>query len=91
MSLKTRKKHRNQNKDTQDCPRLDAHPSHQSRQSSRQEQALIRPGNRSGTGGEADPYTLSSLSAPGPHGTLGTPSGEPPPSRGNRQGGDGKE
>lgn len=88
MSLKTRKKHRNQNKDTQDCPRLDAH---QSRQSSRQEQPLIQPGNRSGASGEDDPYTLSSLSSRGPLGTLATPSGEPPPSRGNRQGGDGKE
>lgn len=85
MSLKTRKKHRNQNKDTQDCPRLDAHQSHQSRQSGSQEQPLIQPGNRSGAGGETDPYALSSI------GTLGTHSGEPPPSRGNRQGGDGKE
>jgi len=56
MTLKTRKKHQNQNKDTQDCPRLDAHLS---RQSSRQDNASVQQGNLSGAGSEGDPYTIS--------------------------------
>lgn len=72
MTLKTRKKHKNQNKDTQDCPRLDAH---QSRQSSRQDNSLVQPGNLSGAGsdGGAD-YTVSDDSRP---------------AQGSRQGGSG--
>lgn len=75
MTLKTRKKHKNQSKDTQDCPRLDAH---QSRQSSHLEHASPQQGNQSEAGSEGnsveDPYTIS---------------GERHPSRGNRQGGGG--
>lgn len=58
MTLKTRKKHKNQSKETQDCPRLDAH---QSRQSSRQDNTSIQQGNFSGAGsdGGADAYTIS--------------------------------
>jgi hypothetical protein len=61
MTLKTRKKHKNQNKDTQDCPRLDAHLS---RQSSRQDHASIQQGSLSGGGGESDPYTISGEHSP---------------------------
>lgn len=73
MTLKTRKKHRNQSKDTQDCPRLDAH---QSRQSSREDNTSVQQGNLSGAGsdGGGDEYAVS---------------GEPLPPRGSRQGGSG--
>ena len=72
MTLKTRKKHKNQSKDTQDCPRLDAGLS---RQSSRQGNTSIQPGNLSGAGSEGgDEYAVS---------------GESNRPRGNRQGGGG--
>jgi len=73
MTLKTRKKHKNQSKETQDCPRLDAHLS---RQSSRQDNTSIQQGNLSGAGsdGGGDEYAIS---------------GDSRPSRGSRQGGSG--
>jgi hypothetical protein len=73
MTLKTRKKHKNQSKDTQDCPRLDACLS---RQSSRQGNTSVQPGNLSGAGsdGGGDEYAIT---------------GESRPSRGSRQGGSG--
>jgi hypothetical protein len=56
MTLKTRKKHKNQSKDTQDCPRLDAGLS---RQSSRQGNTSVQPGNLSGAGSEGgDEYAI---------------------------------
>ena len=76
MTLKTRKKHTNQQKDTQDRPRLDPY---QSRQSSRQDHASIQPGNLSGAGSEGgDAYTIGG-NAPAPDLTQ----------RGNRQRGGG--
>lgn len=75
MTLKTRKKHKNQSKDTQDCPRLDAHLS---RQSSRQDNTSVQQGNLSGAGSEGgDAYTIG-----------GNPS-DGGASRGNRQRGGG--
>jgi len=69
MTLKTRKKHTNQRKDTQDRPRLDPGAS---RQSSRQDNTSVQPGNLSGAGSEGgDEYSVDSNSG----------------NRGNRQGG----
>lgn len=66
MTLKTHKKHKNQSKDTQDCPRLDAHLS---RQSSRQDNTSIQQGNLSGAGSEGgDAYTISGNSPDGSSG-----------------------
>jgi hypothetical protein len=47
MTMKTSKKHRNQNKDTQDRPRLDPIAS---RQSGRMGNRTVQPGNQSGAG-----------------------------------------
>lgn len=56
MTLKTSKKHRNQNKDTQDRPRLDPH---MSRQSGRQTNSSVQSGNLSGAGSEGgDEYAV---------------------------------
>ena len=56
MSMKTRKKHMNQQKDTQDRPRLD---SYGSRQSGRQTNTSVQPGNLSGAGSEGgDEFTI---------------------------------
>ena len=63
MSMKTRKKHKNQNKDTQDCPRLDAGLS---RQSSRQDNTSVLPGNWSGAGSEGgDELTIGGTAPSG--------------------------
>ncbi len=76
MTLKTRKKHTNQQKDTQDRPRLEPY---QSRQSSRQDNTSIQPGNLSGAGSEGgDEYTIG--------GNFPTMDNS---QRGNRQRGDG--
>lgn len=57
MTLKTRKKHTNQSKDTQDRPRLERGAS---RQSSRQDNTSIQQGNLSGAGSEGgDEYAVS--------------------------------
>lgn len=57
MTMKTRKKHTNQHKDTQDRPRLD---SYGSRQSGRQDNTSSQPGNLSGAGSEGgDEYAVT--------------------------------
>ncbi|GAB2854386.1 hypothetical protein GCM10027277_23630 [Pseudoduganella ginsengisoli] len=63
MTMKTRKKHTNQHKDTQDRPRLD---SYRSQQSGRQQNTSVQPGNLSGAGSEGgDEFTISSESGQG--------------------------
>lgn len=81
MTLKTRKKHTNQRKDTQDRPRLDPGAS---RQSSRQDNSFVQPGNLSGAGSEGgDEYAVSSDNSDNSSSNRRDNRGN----RGNRQGG----